>query len=241
MIRSLFVETSPLLVSFSRCNGNSCCKVSSDTLSVTPYRIVEVPFLPFQVTSRGSTLYLPILTLIVTAPYRPSESVSMTWDTYLYHSSKYDRRMTHTSFQMTQTYFLIVITRRFVRCDIPCSHQAAQSSWKDISSFFFPMTSPPWSCTSRIFILRIRGFETPSHAGVSWSGHHRHCAQGYPIFSYFYRFAERDLLSEFPRRLRNSFISVSKLFLLFPTGVSRSHFLFLFSSYYASPLWPHCS
>ena len=61
------------------------------------------------------------------------------------------------------------------------------------------------------------------------------------IFSYFYRFAERDLLSEFPRRLINSFISVSKLFLLFPTGVSRSHFLFLISSYYASPLWPHCS
>ena len=41
------------------------------------------------------------------------------------------------------------------------------------------MTSPSWSCTSRIFILRIRGFETPSHVVVSWSGHHRHCAQGY--------------------------------------------------------------
>ena len=48
--------------------------------------------------------------------------------------------MTHTSFHMTQTYFLIAITRRFVRCDIPClikRHRVLDKTYL-LSSFPWP-------------------------------------------------------------------------------------------------------
>ena len=98
--------------------------------------------------------------------------------------------MTHTSFHMTQKLGFSSSSPE----DCQMWHSMFSSSGPEfpMRHIFFPMTSPSWSCTSRIFILRIRGFETPSHAVVSWSGHHRHCAQGFPIFSYFYRFAERE-------------------------------------------------
>ena len=73
---------------------------------------------------------------------------------------------------------------------------------------FFLMTSPSWSCTSRSFLLRIRDFLRRLQC---------RCLDLAIIdillrakFSYFYRFAERDLLLGFTRRLCSSFISRHK-------------------------------